>query len=133
MADSTVTLATPCREYRGARNEHGYGIRNRSHRRLHRWVVAAILGDEAIEGKVVMHLCDNPPCFRFDHLRVGTRSENNADAYAKGRKVAAGRRLSDSEVGDIRASTMPVVETARQYGVSHSLISMIRKGARRNG
>jgi hypothetical protein len=52
---------------------------------LHRWVVAQIHGWEAIEGKVVMHLCDNPGCFRYDHLRIGTQAENCADRDQKGR------------------------------------------------
>lgn len=55
--------------------------------RIHRWVVAQIHGWEALEGKVVMHLCDNPGCFRYDHLRIGTVAENLRDMYSKGRNV----------------------------------------------
>ena len=42
-------------------------------------------GPEAIAGKVVMHACDNPPCYRYDHLRIGTQQDNVDDKYAKGR------------------------------------------------
>jgi hypothetical protein len=52
---------------------------------LHRWIVSLIDGPEAIEGRDVMHLCDNPSCYRYDHLRVGTRSDNVNDMLAKGR------------------------------------------------
>jgi hypothetical protein len=47
--------------------------------------VAQIDGWDAIEGKVVMHLCDNKLCYRYDHLRIGTHSENHADMMSKGR------------------------------------------------
>lgn len=32
-----------------------------------------------------MHRCDNPPCFRYDHLLLGTHHDNNLDMLAKGR------------------------------------------------
>ena len=32
-----------------------------------------------------MHLCDNPPCYNVNHLKVGTTAENNADMARKGR------------------------------------------------
>lgn len=28
----------------------------------------------------------NPPCFRYDHLRLGTAADNTADMLAKGRQ-----------------------------------------------
>ena len=44
-----------------------------------------IMAGHDIEGKVVMHICDNPACFRYDHLRVGTQIDNIHDMFAKGR------------------------------------------------
>ena len=86
---------TPCREWQGPRNSAGYGNRytdvegQRERVYMHRWVVAQIHGWEAIKERVVMHLCDNPPCYRYDHLRIGTQGENIRDAVAKGRKGGA--------------------------------------------
>lgn len=79
---------TPCRVWRGGVDADGYGRRRSrplSSRLLHRQIMEMVYGPEAIRGKVVMHLCDNPPCFRFDHLHIGTHAENARDMYAKGR------------------------------------------------
>jgi hypothetical protein len=38
-----------------------------------------------IKGRVVMHLCDNAACFRYDHLAIGTNADNARDMANKGR------------------------------------------------
>ena len=37
------------------------------------------------EGMLVLHHCDNPPCYNIQHLFLGTHADNLADAQAKGR------------------------------------------------
>ena len=80
---------TPCREYQGYRDKGGYGRRSRATRKrfgtayVHRQVM--VMAGHDIQGKVVMHLCDNPACFRYDHLFIGTQADNVADNIAKGR------------------------------------------------
>lgn len=102
-------LDTPCREWQGGTTSYGCGQKRVAGKLLyvHRWVVAQILGWEAIEGKVVMHRCDNPPCFRYDHLLVGTYAENSADREAKGRGVRGTEtrhaKLNDAKVATIRS------------------------------
>ena len=81
---------TPCREWRGRLNDNGYGTRRydskaRPRRMLaHRWVWEQINGPIP-PGMLVMHRCDNPACFRYDHLRLGTPSDNMYDKAMKGR------------------------------------------------
>ena len=43
----------------------------------------------SVEGKVVMHTCDNSKCINPDHLKAGTQSDNINDAVAKGRQPRA--------------------------------------------
>ena len=88
-----TTLETPCSEWQGALSTHGYGVKWCDGRQVgaHRWVVAQILGWEALKGKVVRHRCDNPACFRYDHLLVGTQSDNMLDMHRKGRHKIARR------------------------------------------
>lgn len=84
---SATQLDSPCREYHGTRNGKGYGqmkVDGRI-RSVHRWIMELALGRQLVPGEVVMHLCDNPPCFRVSHLRVATQRENIRDAVAKGR------------------------------------------------
>lgn len=37
------------------------------------------------DGMLVLHSCDNPPCFNPEHLRVGTQAENVQDSILRGR------------------------------------------------
>ena len=79
-----------CIEWTGARSKDGYGnLRLKEtgkHVKAHRLAMARIYGWEAIEGFVVMHLCDNPPCVNPAHLRVRTQKDNMSDMVAKGRQ-----------------------------------------------
>jgi len=76
-----------CREYMGYRDPKGYGQRARGRwgtGQVHRQVWIMAFGPIP-PGLVVMHTCDNPPCFLLAHLRLGTTTENQADMAAKGR------------------------------------------------
>lgn len=89
---------TPCVEWPNARNDAGYGTRwtgsrttgDRRKVYVHRWVWERFNGPIP-PGREVMHRCDNPPCFRLDHLRLGTRQDNAADMAAKGRSGRGNR------------------------------------------
>lgn len=81
---------TPCRLWQSSVKTSSYGrVTHRGNMPAHRWVVQTA-GEDQFGVKwdpdlEVMHLCDNPPCFRFDHLRLGTHAENMADGRAKAR------------------------------------------------
>ncbi len=123
-------LSTPCRFFMGNRDKDGYGIRGTGER-VHRWIWEQINGPIP-DGMKVLHRCDNPPCFRYDHLFLGTTAENNADRKAKGRSGRRRRKtkLTDEQVREIRriARDQPwrrQTDVAAEFGVSEGTLSLI--------
>lgn len=58
--------------------------------RAHRAAAEIIYGHNAIAGKLVTHLCDNPLCVRAEnsregHLFIGTHTENMTERETRGR------------------------------------------------
>jgi hypothetical protein len=132
-----------CIEWQGAiSSSTGYGktkFRGQS-MDTHRAVWVAAHG--AIpSGLFVMHSCDNRKCVSLDHLSLGTHSDNMKDAGRKGRlslSAAYGERasnaaLSTADVISIRerlARGETTVSIARDYPVTYSAISKIKRGIR---
>ncbi len=120
-------MDSPCREWQGAIDDNGYGVRGVDSKKkyLHRWVVEQVDGPIP-EGMDVMHLCHNRKCFRYDHLKVGTRSENlrmSPSTVGKGNAI-----LTEEQVLEIYGSTEPAVEAASKYGVTKWTIYNVRNG-----
>jgi hypothetical protein len=86
-----------------------------------------------IEGKYILHSCDNPACVNPKHLRIGTPADNTADMMSRGRcgwksqlgETNAASRLTKELVLEIRASPLTQVELAKKYGVTQANISSI--------
>ena len=123
-----------CWEWRGRKDEHGYGlfavVGDRSHG-AHRWAWRLTHG-AVPAGLEVCHRCDNPGCVNPAHLFVGTHTVNMRDAITKGRLKPAAhlRKLTDAQHDDIRRNFQhgsgPAL--ARQYGVTKSTIYRIVNG-----
>ena len=129
---------TPCRVYRGAKNGAGYGWLNRHRMLLHRWVWEQINGPIP-DGMKVLHACDNPPCFRYDHLFLGTMKDNTADMLAKGRdghgSVSGPDHprwldIDSATVARIRSSPLSAPQLSVELGISQTTIKRIRRGER---
>lgn len=96
-------------EWPKGRHGRGYGkvwtgIREFVHRVSYRLAVGPIP-----DGMEVLHKCDNPPCFRPDHLFTGTHMDNMKDASVKGR-LPHGEKHRDAKV-----TRDQVVEIRRLY------------------
>lgn len=73
----TAALGKPPRHYGRFRQPTG-------HEYAHR-VAWRLTNGPIPEGAKVLHGCDNPPCCNPGHLRLGSQTENNLDAVARGR------------------------------------------------
>ena len=132
-----MDLTTPCMLWSGATDKDGYGRRDPLGGRswyVHRQVVAEKYGWDAIEGKVILHACDNPSCYEETHLSIGSQVDNMQDALTKGRLYStAGEgnhrsKLTEGQVRVIRASSDSLSVLAKRYEVSKSTIAGIKRG-----
>jgi hypothetical protein len=86
-----LLLSNGCWEWRGAKNERGYGLigkeggRGAGNIRAHRLSYQIFYNVNLTREQCVCHKCDNPPCVNPDHLFVGSQQENILDMFAKAR------------------------------------------------
>ena len=85
-----------------------------------------------IKNKIICHTCDVPSCVNPDHLFCGTHSDNSKDKVFKNRQSRGERRplskLKETDVLYVRNSKESCVTLGREFGVSRSVISKIRRG-----
>lgn len=138
LAEHThVNHATGCHLWLGYRVADGYGHLkvNGIARRVHR-IAWEIENGPIPKGLSVCHKCDVPNCINPRHLFVGTTADNYADMVAKGRRrVPFGKehwsaRLSEEAVRSIRSDRRTQQQIADEFGVSRSLVGLIKSGAR---
>ncbi|MFH8926355.1 helix-turn-helix domain-containing protein [Streptomyces pristinaespiralis] len=130
-----------CWLWTAALNGAGYGVMRPEGQRsgptvkAHR--VSLMLAGVDVEGLVVRHTCDTPPCVNPAHLSVGTPADNAADMVARDRQARGSRsgasKLTEQQVADIRARAAAGElhrVLAAAYGVSRPTISRVvnRKG-----
>jgi len=131
-----------CFEWQGSRCL-GYGKITINGKRLgtHRVAYAVAngisLGD--IEGLVVRHKCDNPPCINPLHLTIGTQADNCQDTKERGRLRSAPHLVGANKPGFLSATDVLAIraqiasgdgpaKVARAFKVSTSTIYNIKRG-----
>jgi len=80
-------------------------------------------------------ICHNRLCVNPDHLRLGTREDNNRDRILDGTSNRGSQhpqsKLTEEQAHLIRSSTKTGIDLAHEFNVSQGAISMIRSGKRR--
>jgi hypothetical protein len=120
----------PCEEWAGYRDKDGYGqtaenIPGRS-RRAHKAVWENAYGPVP-SGLFVLHLCNNPPCYRLSHLKLGTHQENMDYIKACDRDGGGKPRTPKDIIEKIRASSGTQRAVAKTLGVSHPTVGKYRR------
>lgn len=159
-----IDTVTGCWIYQGTRNRNGYGVTGeylgggKAHQRkrtvlIHKRVWE-LTREEIADDLCLLHTCpggDNPACCNPDHLRLGTRGENNTDRKNKGRSATGDRhgfhlhpeaicrgerkpgvKLTEELVRQIkiRSQERTQHQLAAEYGVSRSSIQKILDGTK---
>ena len=120
-----------CHEWTGCLMPNGYGQFHKDGKTAyaHRIAYELAYGPTDLH---VLHKCDNRKCVNPEHLFSGTFEENMADMVSKNRQAHGDkngrRKLSSDEVRAIRSEIGSQREIAVKYGVTTSLVSMIRSG-----
>lgn len=116
-----------CLIYLGYADKFGYGkisVTSSTNERTHR--VAWMLKHGKIpEGMCVLHKCDVPSCCNVEHLFLGTRTDNAIDKAKKGRAL---KKLKIDDVKKIKQSTESQIDICNFFGISQSMVSMIKNG-----
>ena len=120
-----------CHDWTGSIMPNGYGQFHKNGKTAYAHRVAFELANGAATD-FVLHKCDNRKCVNPEHLFSGTSADNMADMVAKGRQAHGHRnghaKLNAEKVKAIRSEIGLHREIGAKYGVTRSLVSMIRSG-----
>lgn len=143
--DNVKISESGCWEYQGDKDSHGYGrftiyaryLKERKRKFFaHRVAYAFFNGADPGE-KLVCHKCDNPCCINPDHLFLGSHQDNMNDMRDKGRRAPQDgennghARLDEPSVREIIKKIQEGktnIAIAKDHGVTHSQVSLIRRG-----
>lgn len=127
-----------CWNWLGAINKDGYGriCYNGTHHFSHRLVLSFFHPRKKLDGKIVMHICDNTKCCNPKHLVVGSHVDNQMDKVRKNRQAKGEKNgqsiLTEQQVRAARKKYKPHVVTyqmiANEYGVSKDTIQKAIRG-----
>jgi hypothetical protein len=93
----------------------------------HRVIAGLTIGP--VDGFVVMHTCDNPPCCNPGHLRIGSTKDNVIDMCRKGRHPR--QKLTADGVRQIRslaANGMSKTDIMQNFKVSEPCVRAVLSG-----
>jgi hypothetical protein len=125
---------TPCWEWTLGKSS-GYGIKRIEGKtwKIPKLSLIIFSGISRTEIQWALHHCDNPSCFRPDHLFLGTLGDNVRDMTRKGRLKGApitNKKLTEQQAKDILSvygiqKPDSYAQVSRLFGVSPATIWML--------
>lgn len=91
--NKVLRMESGCWEWQAQRDADGYGRFMGLGKKMglaHRFAFSTFVAPIP-PSLCVLHDCDNPPCVRPDHLKLGTHADNVRDKIAKGRSRGPNR------------------------------------------
>ena len=129
--EKVVKSENGCHIWNGCLMPNGYGQFHRDGKTAYAHRVAYEMA-HGVPTDFVLHTCDNRKCVNPEHLFSGSFDDNMADMVSKNRQAHGERnahhKLTADQVKSIRSEVGLQREIAVKYGVSASLIAMIRSG-----
>jgi hypothetical protein len=121
-----------CWPWTGAADPYGR-FKCRGKALLSNRVAFSIANDnQLLNGEIVRHTCDNPPCCNPAHLVDGTYGDNVADMIDRGRanpargEVHPRTAANDNLARDILESPLSGRKAAEHFDVSYGMVANIR-------
>lgn len=126
-----VNKTETCHEWTSCIMPNGYGQFSKDGKAQYAHRVAYEMENGKIEdGLYVLHKCDNRKCVNPEHLFLGTFNDNMNDMTAKKRQAHGENnghsKLKDNDIRKIREMSGTQKEIAELFGVTRSLISLIK-------
>ena len=114
-----------CLEWRGSKSRLGYGrfgVATSKCKEAHIVSYELFVGPIP-KGKIIMHICDNPPCVNPRHLVLGTQKDNVQDMLKKGR----GHKIKGEAIKTSKLTVSKVKEIREMHskGISRKEIAKI--------
>lgn len=129
MAKCSEPDGRGCINWTGCRSRDGYGKVMLAPKQWKAHRVAYVEAKGPIPaGMLVRHRCDNPACVNPEHLELGTDADNAAD---KARRRRSKCKLKDVDIEKIRRARGQYRDIGARFGVSASMVCMIKQGTRR--
>lgn len=131
IQERVVITDSGCWEWQNCTDRLGYGQVSRlssGESLAHRLSYRIFKG--SVDGLVIRHTCDNPPCCNPDHLLGGTQGDNLYDAVQKGRLVyQKAFKVTEAYAAGIKRyliAGVPQRTIAKLYNISESHLSTLK-------